>query len=148
VRKSTDNGIVVVLLYELRRKKTGQLFAKASYRSDCARAGVAKLQATNTTTKNATKCIAASHRSLGAAARDAGIYERANPCAIGPRANKTGINNVRFGSKADIAAWLPDVRFTPKADILRAERDVRFGPKADIARLFDHLVGAQQDGLG
>ena len=40
------------------------------------------------------------------------------------------------------------VRFESKADMCNAKGHVRFVPIADIARLFDHLVGAQQDGLG
>src|SRR5262249_14851513 len=40
--------------------------------------------------------------------------------------------NVRFGSKADIAAPPTNVRFSPKADIAERHRDVRFLPLADI----------------
>jgi hypothetical protein len=42
-----------------------------------------------------------------------------------------GETNVRFGSKADIAASPTNVRFVPKADI----------PIAAKNPLFDHLVG-------
>src|SRR5262249_40291424 len=47
-------------------------------------------------------------------------------------ARQIWINDVRFGSKADIEARLVDVRFTPKADIGTKPRDVRFAPEADI----------------
>src|SRR5262245_60102211 len=38
----------------------------------------------------------------------------------------------------------------PKADMCGANTNVRYGPKADIdtSRLFDHFIGAEQDGLG
>jgi hypothetical protein len=35
----------------------------------------------------------------------------------------------------------------PKAEIVECSRNVCFVPKADIDGLFDHLVGARQQGL-
>src|SRR5262249_32628256 len=68
------------------------LLTKASYRSDCAWAGVTELQATNTATPS----------KFVAFARDDGSYKRPNLCAIGPRANKTDINTVCSWSKANL----------------------------------------------
>src|SRR5262249_4079282 len=36
----------------------------------------------------------------------------------------------------------------PKADMCSALPNVCFGPKADIGQLFDHLVGASEEGNG
>jgi hypothetical protein len=42
------------------------------------------------------------------------------------------VQNVRFGSSADIGQPTRDVRFTPKADMRRARSRVRYVPSTDI----------------
>jgi len=49
--------------------------------------------------------------------------------------------DVRFGSKADMAALFGDVRFTPKADMRADMVHVCFVPLADMVALFDDRVG-------
>ena len=106
---------MVVLLYELRRKKIGQLFAKDRIGRLVPGQASQNYKQRTQRRRMQPNALRASYRRLGAFARDAGIYERANLCTIGPRANKPGIN-VRFGSKADICSAKGHVRFTPNSD--------------------------------
>jgi hypothetical protein len=48
-----------------------------------------------------------------------------------------GVNDVRFGSKADILGGLRDVRFVPKADILRCNKERHYWiTSSAMVRLF------------
>ena len=62
-----------------------------------------------------------------------------------------GPANVRFGSKADIAACSHDVRFIPESGHEREALQCPLSANSELdapqqtASLFDHRVGAQQD---
>src|SRR5262249_15581331 len=64
-----------------------------------------------------------------------GVYKQA--CAARQKCDF----DVRFGSKADIAAFPTNVRFTPKSRHCGAALACLLLPKADISPLFDHVVG-------
>jgi hypothetical protein len=55
--------------------------------------------------------------------------------------------DVRYGSKADMAASICDVRFTPKADIPQRRLDVGFVPKVDIEETSKSACGKRPAGL-
>jgi hypothetical protein len=55
--------------------------------------------------------------------------------------------NVRFGSKADIAACLSDVRFTPESGHVQCNSECPLSAKSGDRVLLNHLVGSQQEGL-
>ena len=59
---------------------------------------------------------------------------------------KLALGNVRFGSKADIAASPTNVRFTPESGHRQRNCDVRFVPKADTTYLPQSMAARRLQG--